>query len=282
MDQPPDTGTDPEAPIDGPVTDTDPPFDSDDPAAAEKMPIDGAGLRELRVEAGVSLRRIARLTGLTHGHLSKMEKNEEHRPVTPIVLRAYEQETGAPLTEGFMPPTGEERRAYLSEAGARKFMATLAATAFGQPLNQSAYNLMAAYRRSCVPPQNPDDEDIATLRWFTELLANEQYSTSLAGAIAEEMLRYLARYVDAPEADARLWPVLVDLAVRAARGAEEQGRGHAGRAAYLVGLRVAARSGEPALRGKMFAAVSAEFGRRGFERESDELRRLADAMLAAT
>jgi transcriptional regulator with XRE-family HTH domain len=202
----------------------------------DKLPIDGAALRELRLEAGVSLRRIARLTGLSHGHLSKMEKNEEHRPVTPIILRAYEQETGAPLTEGFMPPSGEERRAYLSEAGARKFLAQLAAVAYGQALERPAHTLIEQYRRSCVPPVTPSELDVATLRWLAELLTDEQYSTALAGQVAELLLGWLARFVDAPGAEERLWPVLVSLAVTAARSADEPSRGHVARTAYPGGL----------------------------------------------
>lgn len=46
----------------------------------------GGQLREARLEAGVGLDQLARLTGLTKGHLSRVERNL--RPVTPSIALA--------------------------------------------------------------------------------------------------------------------------------------------------------------------------------------------------
>lgn len=49
---------------------------------------DGPTLRSLRESAGVALRKVARIAGMSHGHLSKVERGEPGRPVTPAVLAA--------------------------------------------------------------------------------------------------------------------------------------------------------------------------------------------------
>jgi two-component system response regulator MprA len=62
--------------------------------------LDGPSLRSLRQHAGVPLRKVARLAGMSHGHLSKVERAETGRPVTPAVLAAYEKATRILLATG--------------------------------------------------------------------------------------------------------------------------------------------------------------------------------------
>ncbi|MGH3682613.1 MAG: helix-turn-helix domain-containing protein, partial [Natronosporangium sp.] len=42
--------------------------------------LDGPTLRAVRESIGVPLRRIARQAGMSHGHLSKVERGEHGRP----------------------------------------------------------------------------------------------------------------------------------------------------------------------------------------------------------
>src|SRR5690606_27124943 len=58
----------------------------------------GPTLRSVRESVRVPLRRVARLAGMSHGHLSKVERGEHGRPVTPAILNAYEKATGVRLT----------------------------------------------------------------------------------------------------------------------------------------------------------------------------------------
>jgi transcriptional regulator with XRE-family HTH domain len=48
--------------------------------------LDGPTLRALREQHNVPLRQVARLSGMSHSHLSKLEHGEPGRPVTSTVL----------------------------------------------------------------------------------------------------------------------------------------------------------------------------------------------------
>jgi transcriptional regulator with XRE-family HTH domain len=61
---------------------------------ARTVIVDGPALRSARDSQGVPLRRIARQAGMSHGHLSKVERGEYGRPVTPAILHAYERVLG--------------------------------------------------------------------------------------------------------------------------------------------------------------------------------------------
>jgi transcriptional regulator with XRE-family HTH domain len=69
---------------------------------AEASPMtsyDGPTLRAIRESMGVPLRRVARQAGMSHGHLSKVERGEHGRPITPAILAAYEKVTGVSLAD---------------------------------------------------------------------------------------------------------------------------------------------------------------------------------------
>ena len=54
---------------------------------AHAMPTyDGPTLRAIRESMGVPLRRIARHANMSQGHLSKVERGEHGRPITPAIL----------------------------------------------------------------------------------------------------------------------------------------------------------------------------------------------------
>ena len=83
---------------------------------------DGPTLRSVRESVRVPLRRVARLAGMSHGHLSKVERGEHGRPVTPAILTAYEKATGVRLAGATVIGRGEDaagaewRRGRLSDA----------------------------------------------------------------------------------------------------------------------------------------------------------------------
>lgn len=81
------------------------PLGEDMPAQAYAV-IDGPSLRELRKHYGVHLRRVAREAKMSHGHLSKVERGEAGREVTPAVLAAYEKAFGVRLSEAGGGPGG--------------------------------------------------------------------------------------------------------------------------------------------------------------------------------
>src|SRR5690606_2181366 len=94
--------------------------------------LDGPTLRSVRESVNVPLRRIARIANMSHGHLSKMERGEAGRPVTPAVLAAYEKATGIRLTNTTSPlpaSVGGWRQGALSDARRRAFNAEVASLA---------------------------------------------------------------------------------------------------------------------------------------------------------
>jgi transcriptional regulator with XRE-family HTH domain len=62
--------------------------------AGETIVVDGPTLRSVRDSQGMPLRRIARVAGMSHGHLSKVETGAPGRPVTPRIIYAYEKVLG--------------------------------------------------------------------------------------------------------------------------------------------------------------------------------------------
>ena len=92
----------------------------------------------VRESAGIPLRKIARQAKMSHGHLSKVERGEPGRPITPAVLVAYENATGFKLTgvAGHSSDVDHDgwRRGHLSDArcarceGARRAALDVAGT----------------------------------------------------------------------------------------------------------------------------------------------------------
>lgn len=72
--------------------------------------IDGAALRAVRQQAEVSLREVARRSGYSYSHLSKVERGE--RPVSGAVVGAYlrARVTVAHLRANGQPATLDEQR----------------------------------------------------------------------------------------------------------------------------------------------------------------------------
>lgn len=59
----------------------------------------GRVLRMVRESLNLSLRAVARRAGLSHAHLSKVERGDPERPVTPEVVEAYARATRLPVAD---------------------------------------------------------------------------------------------------------------------------------------------------------------------------------------
>jgi transcriptional regulator with XRE-family HTH domain len=122
---------------------------------------DGPTLRAVRESMDVPLRRIARQAGMSHGHLSKVERGEHGRPVTPAIVAAYERATGVRLAEA-AARAERERRAQTGRGGSwspgtltdmrrRAYNAAVGAITLGGPLGEPVGRLIDSAGRP-VPP----------------------------------------------------------------------------------------------------------------------------------
>jgi transcriptional regulator with XRE-family HTH domain len=137
---------------------------------------EAADLRELRTRRNVSQAAVARLAGVSVGHISRVESG--HRPPTPAVINGYEKAFGVRLAH--LPPTGggdtlsgKRPGEDVDEMRRRAFTAAVAAIAAGGPL----------------PP------------WMTGFL-NEAHVYSVTGQAAYALARTTGRFSD--EAHQRL------------------------------------------------------------------------------
>lgn len=235
--------------------------------------VDGRTLRELRLAHQVPLRRVARLAALSHGHLSKVERGESGRPVTPRVLLAYERATGVPLTNDLTP---EALAAYtgagpVSRAARRVHVAELAAVAYGQPLERTYADLLDRHRP--VTAGTLGGDDLAVVAAVARVLAEAKDADRAAGSIAEAVLRWLAPALDADRgASPGAAQVAVLLALRAARGAEHGRRYAAARTLRLVALRLAVALDDADLRSLVLVRAADQFARAGWPEAHDLLR----------
>jgi len=128
--------------------------------------VDGPTLRAVRESLQVPLRRIARSAGMSHGHLSKVERGEHGRPVTPAIMNAYERVTGVKLSEAAGQlaerrerDTGRGRKRWvpgqLTDMRRQAFNAAVGALALGGFLGEPVSRLIDSTGRPVTPPPGP-------------------------------------------------------------------------------------------------------------------------------
>src|SRR5690606_24544450 len=133
-------------------------------------------------------RRVARIATMSHGHLSKMERGEAGRPVTPAVLAAYEKATGIRLTNPTSPlpaTPGQWQQGALSDARRRAFNAEVASLAVGGPLGAPGPQLVDSLGAYLLPEHvcEPDTDHVhATANLVTSL--DLSHGGGLSGQLA--------------------------------------------------------------------------------------------------
>lgn len=243
--------------------------DDDDPLDTPyRQAINGPALRQLRLSKGITLRRVAREAKLSHGHLSKVERSEPFRPVTPAVITAYERATGVDL-RALRDENGEARRwraGHLGEPAASGFAATVASIAMGGPLTsphirgERRSTRLTSYVEAhrLRPLGQAEPADVKVLDTVTGAL--EEAGGRLAGLVAREVLVGVAF----PLLDDEPAPELTVVAGRLARLAG-QAVAHrsldASRALHLVALSMAAAADDPQLLGCVLADIAAQLCR---------------------
>lgn len=254
--------------------------------------LDGPTLRAVRENMGVPLRRIARMAGMSHGHLSKVERGEHGRPVTPAILRAYEKVTGVNLTEAAANvaerrdrDTGRGKKDWkpgqLTDMRRRAYNAAIGAIAIGGHLGEPVLRLLDSTGRA-VTPAPPDELDIGQLQQQSDLLTamDMRCGGGLVSQLAKAVLRWAHPMLDAygvsEEENRRLHSVIGTIAHRAAWAAFDVLAHEAARSLFRLALYTASLGEDHNLRVHVLADVAAQHNALGYRRDALDIIRLGE------
>jgi transcriptional regulator with XRE-family HTH domain len=254
---------------------------------------DGPTLRAIRESIGVPLRRIARTAGMSHGHLSKVERGEHGRPVTPTIVAAYERVTGVRLAEAAARITEQNRRqtgragaewtpGKLTDMRRRGYNAAVGALAVGGHLGEPVNRLIDATGRPLTPAP-PDEGDLGQLEELAELLTglDLRCGGGLASQLTKTLLRWAVPMLDAtgglsrPQSR-RLYSVVGGIAHRAGWAGFDVAAHEAARSLFRLALYTAVLGGDHNLRAHVLADVAAQHNQLGYHEDALELIRLAE------
>ncbi|MPZ26498.1 MAG: helix-turn-helix domain-containing protein [Micromonosporaceae bacterium] len=254
--------------------------------------LDGPTLRAVRESIGVPLRRIARQAGMSHGHLSKVERGEHGRPVTPAIMAAYERVTGVRLAEAAVDvarrrdrDTGRRGQSWrpgqLTDMRRQAFNAAIGAIAIGGHLGEPTGRLIDSTGRP-VTPTPPELVDVDQLVQVTDLLTglDLRHGGGLVSQLCKALLRWAVVMLDAAgmtdPAPVRLSAAVSALAARAGWAAFDTAAHEAARSLFRLALYTAARAGDPDLRAHVLADVAAQHNQLGYHFDALEIIRLAE------
>jgi transcriptional regulator with XRE-family HTH domain len=240
----------------------------------------------------VPLRRIARTAGMSHGHLSKVERGEHGRPVTPAILAAYERVTGVKLTQAAATiaerrdrdtgrPGKTWRAGQLTDMRRHAYNAAIGALTIGGHLGEPVSRLIDSTGRP-VTPTPPDDGDIEQLEQLVTVLTalDLRHGGGLTSQIAKATLRWAAPMLDTPDTPqptrARLAAAIGALAARAGWAAFDTAAHEAARSLFRLALHTAARASQPNLRAHVLADIAAQHNQLGYHHDALAIIRLGE------
>jgi transcriptional regulator with XRE-family HTH domain len=254
--------------------------------------LDGPTLRAVRESMGVPLRRIARQAGMSHGHLSKVERGEHGRPVTPAITAAYERVTGVKLADAAVGvaerrdrDTGRRGKSWrpgqLTDMRRQAFNAAIGAITIGGHLGEPLSRLIDSTGRP-VTPAPPEDGDVAQLEQAVGLLTvlDLRYGGGLVSQLAKAVLRWAVAMLDAADMTdqvaARMSAAVGGLAARAGWAAFDVAAHESARSLFRLALYTAARSADPDLRAHVLADVAAQHNQLGYHQDALAVIRLGE------
>lgn len=255
--------------------------------------VDGPTLRSVRESKGVPLRRVARNAKMSHGHLSKVERGEVGRPVTPAVLAAYEKATGVALATAKPGEHSGWRKGQLSDAQRASFSGRVASVSVGGALPDPLGKILDS--RSRLPlPRTLDDSDADSLMDVADVL--DRLDGPMPGLVARVLLRWLVDLIDLQDrplsyesssyepkivtsgkAHASLRMAAARFARRAGRTAVDTAHHESARTLLIVALYAAVSADAADLRAAVLADIAAQHHQLGHQRDCQEIARLGEA-----
>jgi hypothetical protein len=146
---------------------------------------------------------------MSHGHLSKVERGEYGRPVTPAIMAGYERTTGVRLAEAtatIVERGGKQaasrgkiwRPGELTDMRRRAYNAAIAALTIGGHLGEPYGRLLDSTGRPLTPAP-PDAANVAQLVQTAELVTtlDLRYGGGLVGQLGKALLRWAVTMLDA-------------------------------------------------------------------------------------
>jgi transcriptional regulator with XRE-family HTH domain len=256
------------------------------------VPVDGPTLRAVRENTGTPLRRIARLAGMSHGHLSKVERGEHGRPVTPAIVNAYERVTGVRLAEAAarvaeqtQRETGRKVKAWvagqMTDPRRIGYNAAIGALAVGGFLGEPVGRLIDSVGRPATPLV-PDEWDLWQLEQVSQLLTglDMRYGGGLVAQLGKAVLSWAVPMLNARDMDdrdaARLHAAVAALAHRAGWAAFDVAAHESARSLFRLALSAAVRGEDHDLRGHVLADVAAQHNHLGYRQDALQIIRLGE------
>lgn len=253
---------------------------------------DGPTLRAIRESMGVPLRRVARQVGMSHGHLSKVERGEHGRPITPAILAAYEKVTGVSLAEASSvlaeqreQLTGRRGRTWrpgqLSDMRRLAFNAAIGAIAIGGQIGEPFGRLLDSTGRP-LTPITPTAAEVTQLERVAELVTSLdlRFGGGLTAQLAKTVLRWAVAMLEpagVPDTTGRrVCAALGGLTARAAWSAVDTGAHEAARSLFRLALFAGVRSGDPDLRAHILADAAAHHSYLGYFEDALDLIRVVE------
>jgi hypothetical protein len=230
---------------------------------------------------------------MSHGHLSKVERGEHGRPVTPAILAAYQRVTGVNLDEAAADVAGRRDRdtgrrggktwapGQLSDMRRQSYNSAIGAIAIGGHLGEPVSRLIDSTGRP-VTPIPPEDLDVAQLEQAVALLAelDLRHGGGLVYQMSKAILRWAATMLDAPRTpqpvQTRLAATVSALSHRAGWAAFDVAAHEPARSLYRLALHAAASGGDPHLRAHILADVAAQHNQLGYHHDALAVIRLAE------
>ena len=253
---------------------------------------DGPTLRAIRESMGVPLRRIARQASMSHGHLSKVERGEHGRPITPAILAAYEKVTGVSLAdaaaalaeqrEGVVGRRGKTwQPGQLSDMRRLQFNAAIGAIAIGGQVGDPFSRLLDSTGRPAIPlpPRGMDVEQVERVAAFLTDL-DLRYGGGFSSQLAKTVLRWAVAMLEVVSVAApvgrRLYGAISAVTERAAWAAFDTGAHEGARSLFRLALYTAVRSGDANLRAHVLADAAAQHNHLGYHEDALEIIRLIE------
>jgi hypothetical protein len=226
---------------------------------------------------------------MSHGRLSKVERGEHGRPVTPAILAAYEKATGVRLSDSKIVGFGDGsadtsgagwRRGRLSDARRLGFNATVGSVAVGGPVGDPITRMIDAIGRPVVP-HRIGAGDVMLVEQAAQLATVEDLRAGggLVSQHARVVLRWavgLTTAAKTAEISLRLYAAIGHLAARAGWAAFDSEGHDAARNLFTVALDAAMQAKDRDLRAHVLADIAAQHNHLGYPDDAVEITSLAE------
>lgn len=248
--------------------------------------VTGAMLRQLRLQARLGLRAVARrgLSRISDSHLSRVERGD--RPVTPAVVAVYEKALGVRIDQALLAGVGscdtaDTRDPAVLVAVRKAYLTELATVAIGGPAGELATRLGQPAQGLVVAPQRTGAAEIVPLEHAAGQVRSLdlRFGGALAAPLAEHLLTFALALRTAAISDpwrARLHVTIGVLAMRAAWCNGDNGHHQRARDLFILAAEAAVQADEPDLRAHILAEAAAHHHQLGHPAEAMTILRLAE------